>query len=149
MGAPLIGRLRRLFGGSENPRSEERFGLSTLDPEERQKIGTDQDPLRGYEAAVERHRQAMEADQRGDSETAITLYQRSVAEGFVGSHPYEALARLHERRRNYTKALRATEAFIELARNGSMPRGAQRSADRKLPDFEARAARYQRLLDKN
>lgn len=91
----------------------------------------------------------MEADQRGDSETAITLYQRSVAEGFVGSHPYEALASLHERRRNHTEALRATEAYIELASDGSMPRGAQRSADRKLPDFEARAARYQRLLDKN
>ncbi len=85
MGAPLFSKLRRLFGGSETPRSDERFGLSTLDPEERRKIGTDKDPLRGYEAAVERHQQAMEADQRGDSETAITLYQRSVTEGFVGS----------------------------------------------------------------
>lgn len=149
MGAPLFSKLRRLFGGSETPRSDERFGLSTLDPEERRKIGTDKDPLLGYEAAVERHQQAMEADQGGDSETAITLYQRSVAEGFVGSHPYEALASLHERRRNHTEALRATEAYIELASDGSMPRGAQRSADRKLPDFEARAARYQRLLDKN
>ena len=148
MGAPMLRKLRRLFGG-ETPRSDERFGLSTLASEERRKIGTDKDPLRGYEAAVERHQQAMEADQRGDSETAITLYQRSVTEGFVGSHPYEALASLHERHRNHTEALQATEAYIELARNGSMPRGAQRSADRKLPDFEARAARYQRLLDKN
>jgi hypothetical protein len=28
-----------------------------------------------------------------------------------------------------------------------MPRGAQRSADRKLPEFEARMERYKRSLD--
>jgi hypothetical protein len=146
----LFGRLRKIFGGKdEAPSGDERFGLSTLDPEERQKIGTENDPLRGYEEAVERHHQAMEADRRGDPDTAISLYERSVAEGFVGSHPYEALARLHERRHDHEAALRATEAYVRLARSGLMPRGAQRSADRKLPDFEARAARYRRLTAKS
>lgn len=152
-GARLFGKIRRIFGGeSEAPRSgerrsEERFGLSTLDPEERAKIGTERDPLLGYEAAVERHQQAMEADSRGDPDEAIRLYERSVAEGFVGSHPYEALASLHERRRNHRDALRVMDAYLSLARSGAMPRGAQRSADRKLPEFEARAARYQRLMN--
>ena len=146
----MFARLRSIFGGrNQAPADNESFGLSTLAPEERRKIGTEHDPLRGYEAAVERHHQAMEADRSGDPDTAITLYEQSVAEGFVGSHPYEALASLHERRRNHQDALRVTDAYLKLARSGSMPRGAQRSADRKLSDFQARAARYHRLLDEN
>lgn len=145
----MFDRLRRIFGGSERAtQNDERFGISTLDPEERKRIGTERDPLRGYETAVERHRQAIEADRRGDPAAAISLYETSVAEGFVGSHPYEMLASLYERRRNHEDALRVTEAYARLARSGTMPRGAQRSADRKLPDFEARATRYRRLMDK-
>jgi hypothetical protein len=83
----------------------------------------------------------------GDSQKEIRLYETSVAEGFVGSQPYERLASLHERRRNYEEALRACEAFVLLATSGTMPRGAQRSADRKVPWFEVRIERYQRLLD--
>jgi len=142
----VLGKLRRIFGGNETPRSDERLGLSTLGPEERERIGTERDPLRGYEAAVERHQQAMDADRRGDPNEAISLYERSVAEGFVGSHPYEALASIHERSRSHEDALRVTEAYVQLTRRGVMPRGAQRSADRKLPEFEARAARYRRLM---
>ncbi len=145
----MLGKIRRMFGrqGSETvPKTDERYSLSTLAPEEKQKIGTEQDPLRGYEAAVERHEQAMESDRRGDPDTAIRLYEQSIAEGFVGSHPYEALASLHERRRNHEDALRVTEAYVRLAESGAMPRGAQRSATRKLPDFQARASRYRRLM---
>lgn len=142
----MFGRLRRIFEGRETRRTEETFGLSSLGAEERERIGTEEDPLHGYEAAVERHMEAAEAEQSGDPERAVSLYERSVAEGFVGSHPYEMLALLHDRRRNYTDALRVTESYIRLARCGRMPRGAQRSADRKLPEFEARAIRYRRLL---
>jgi hypothetical protein len=39
------------------------------------------------------------------------------------------------------------EAFTKLAASGKMPRGAQRSADRKLPEFEARIQRYRRSLE--
>ncbi|MGI8911421.1 MAG: hypothetical protein ACR2JR_12855 [Rubrobacteraceae bacterium] len=146
----MFGKLRNVFGrkrAKEAPReTDELFGLSTLNAEEKQRIGTEQDPLRGYEAAVERHEQAMGADRRGDPDTAIRLYEQSVAEGFVGSHPYETLASLHERRHNHEAALRVTEAYIHLAESGAMPRGAQRSATRKLPDFQARASRYKRLM---
>lgn len=143
----MFRRLRSIFGGRErDPAAREPSGRPILDPEERARIGTDEDPLRGYEAAVERHMAAAEADRNGDPEYAISLYEQSVAEGFVGSHPYEALALLHERRRGHADALRVTESYIELAKSGHMPRGAQRSADRKLPEFEARADRYRRII---
>jgi hypothetical protein len=136
--------LRGIFGREESRPIEEFSGL--LDPVERERIGTENDPLRGFEAAMERHAEAEKAEQSGDPEKAIRLYETSVAGEFVGSHPYERLAALHERRHNHEAALRVSEAFVQLAASGKMPRGAQRSADRKLPQFEARIQRLRGLL---
>jgi hypothetical protein len=91
---------------------------------------------------MQRNEEAERAEQNGDPERAIALYERSVSEGFVGSHPYERLATLHERRRAPAEALRVCEAYLALAASGTMPQGAQRRADRKVPEFEARAERY-------
>jgi hypothetical protein len=141
----VLRRLRGIFGRGEAPSSAELFGL---DEAERERIGTEDDPLRGFEAAMERHAEAEKAEQNGDPERDIRLYEISVSEEFVGSHPYERLASLYERRRDYGSALRVSEAYVRLATSGTLPRGAQRSADRKLPQFEARVERYRRSLDK-
>jgi hypothetical protein len=142
----VLRRLQRIFGREEARSTEEPSRLFGLDEAERARIGTEDDPLRGFEAAMERHSEAERAEQNGDTEKAIQLYETSVAEEFVGSHPYERLASLYERRRDHEAALRVSEAFLQLAASGKMPRGAQRSADRKLPQFEARIQRYRRLL---
>jgi hypothetical protein len=143
----VLKRLREIFGRERRP-SEPPSPLFGLEAAETERIGTEDDPLHGFEAAMERHEEAGRAEQSGDPERALHLYETSVAEGFVGSHPYERLASLHERRRDYEDALHACEAFVRLATSGAMPRGAQRSADRKLPWFEARIERYRRTLDK-
>ncbi len=140
--------LRNIFGQGEPRPSEGPSALFGLDEAERERIGTEDDPLRGFEAAMERHAEAERALRNGDPGRAIQLYEISVSEGFGGSHPYERLASLHESRRDYEVALRACEAYLRLAASGKMPRGAQRSADRKLPRFEARIERYRRLLDR-
>jgi hypothetical protein len=57
------------------------------------------------------------------------------------------LAESRRRRRAEMLTCRECKAFIHLAASGKMPRGAQRSADRKLPEFEARMERYKRSLD--
>ena len=142
-----MGWIRKLFGGDGEPaRVPGRETPGVLPPEETEKIGTDEDLLGGYEAALERNMEAARAEERGDVEEAIHLYKKSVAEEFVGAHPYERLAALHESRRDYAEALGVTDAYTSLARSGRLPRGSQRSADRKLPEFEARAARYRKLL---
>ena len=96
---------------------------------------------------MQRNEEAERAEQDGDPDRAIALYELSVSEGFVGSHPYERLATLHERRRDPASALRACEAYLELAASGTMPKGAQRRADRKSPEIQARADRLRDLLD--
>jgi hypothetical protein len=141
-------RLRGIFGREETSPADSSAPLFGLDEAERDRIGTEDDPLRGFEAAMVRHAEAEKAEQSGDPEKAIRLYETSVAEEFVGSHPYERLSSLYERRRDYEAALRVSEAFLRLAASGKMPKGAQRSADRKLPQFENRIERYRRLLDR-
>ena len=142
----VLRRLRGIFGGGSTSAGGEAPG-GILSPEERERIGTERDPLHGYEAALERNIEAHKAEERGDVDGAIRLYERSVAEGFVGAHPYERLAVLHEQKGRYAEALRVTEAYLSLARCGKMPRGARRSAERKLPEFEARIEWYRRLVD--
>jgi hypothetical protein len=142
----VLRRLRGIFGREQISPAEESASLFGLDEAERERIGTEDDPLRGFEAAMERHAEAERAEQYGDPEKAIRLYETSVAEEFVGSHPYERLASLYERRHDQEAALRVSEAFLRLAASGKMPQGAQRSADRKLPQFEARIQRYRRRL---
>jgi hypothetical protein len=137
--------LRRIFGGGDREPPVPVTG-GQLQDEEFERIGTEEDPLAGYEAALERNFEAMESE-RTDIERSIRLYEQSVAEGFVGSHPYERLARIYEERRQYGEALRVCERYLQLARSGGMPRGAQRSAERKLPEFEERVRRNRSLLE--
>ncbi len=140
-------RLRGIFGGGELSAQEGSSPLYGLDPEEWERIGTERDPLRDFEAGMARNEEAERAVHEGYPERAIELYETSVAEEFVGSHPYERLASLYERRRDPEAALRVCNAYTRLAASGRMPRGAQRSADRKLPEIEARIERYRRILD--
>jgi hypothetical protein len=139
-------RLKSMFGGSDRGAGVT-SPLYGLEDEERERIGTGEDPLRFFEAAMQRNEEAERALQGGDAKRAIDLLETSVSEGFVGSHPYERLASIYESRRNPAEALRVCKAFTQLAASGKMPRGAQRSADRKLPEFEDRIVRYRRSLD--
>jgi hypothetical protein len=142
----VLRRLRDIFGGRDRPAGQP-SPLYGLEEEERARIGTEEDPLRNFEAAMQRNEEAELAFHNGDTERAIKLYEISIREEFVRSHPYERLASVYQSRHNLIEALRVCEAFTKLAASGKMPRGAQRSADRKLPEFEARIQRYRRSLD--
>ncbi|CAN5893261.1 hypothetical protein BH23ACT11_BH23ACT11_26700 [soil metagenome] len=130
--------MKWLFGSGEE---EKPSGASGLGIEGIEKVGTPEDPLHGYEEALERNLAAMEAEQRGQVDRAIALYEISVSEEFVDSHPYERLANIYENQRSSVEALQVLEAYLHLARSGKMPQGAQRSADRRLPGIQGRVER--------
>ena len=69
--------IRKLFGSDGGPgRAPGRDAPGgVLPPEEAEKIGTEEDLLVGYEAALERNMQAARAEERGDVEGAIRLYE--------------------------------------------------------------------------
>ena len=66
------------------------------------------------EAQTARNLEALSAEQSGDVERAIALYERNVAEGFVGDLPYGRLVMLYERRGALDEAERVLRRAIEV-----------------------------------
>jgi tetratricopeptide (TPR) repeat protein len=66
------------------------------------------------EAQTARNLEGLSAEQAGDLELAIELYERNVAEGFVGDLPYGRLVAIYERRGAYGEAERVLERAIEV-----------------------------------
>jgi hypothetical protein len=106
-----------------------------------ERIGTEEDPLLDYEAGLERNFAAMAAERRGELDRAIELYETNVADGFVESFPYERLAAIYELHKAPDEAVRVLTAFMRLAESRTLPRGAQRSAERKIPELTIRVQR--------
>jgi tetratricopeptide (TPR) repeat protein len=66
------------------------------------------------EAQTARNLEALQAEQSGEVERAIALYERNVAEGFAGDLPYGRLVMLYERRGSLEDAERVLRRAIEV-----------------------------------
>ena len=64
----------------------------------------------GYEA----NQAAMAYEAAGDLEQAIDYYERSVAKRFDGSYPYERLAILYRKRKQYSEEIRICDTAVEV-----------------------------------
>jgi hypothetical protein len=66
------------------------------------------------EAQTARNLEGLAAEQAGDAEQAIALYERNIAEGFPGDLPYGRLVALYERRGSLGDAERVLRRAIEV-----------------------------------
>jgi tetratricopeptide (TPR) repeat protein len=66
------------------------------------------------EAQTARNLEGLTAEQSGEVEQAIALYERNVAEGFPGDLPYGRLVALYERRGELDEAERVLRRGIEV-----------------------------------
>jgi hypothetical protein len=66
------------------------------------------------EAQTARNLEGLTAEQGGDLAAAIRLYERNVAEGFVGDLPYGRLVAIYERRGDLDAAERVLRRAIEV-----------------------------------
>jgi hypothetical protein len=66
------------------------------------------------EAQTARNLEAMVAEQGGDVDMAISLYERNVREGFPGDLPYGRLVAIYERRGALDEAERVLRRAIEV-----------------------------------
>lgn len=66
------------------------------------------------EAQTARNLEGLTAEQAGDVELAIALYERNVQEGFPGDLPYGRLVMLYERRGELDEAERVLRRAIEV-----------------------------------
>lgn len=80
------------------------------------------------EAQTARNLEGLAAEQAGQLDTAIELYERNVAEGFRGDLPYGRLVAIYERRGAFADAervlLRAIEVFESSTRRTPQDRRA-------------------------
>jgi hypothetical protein len=67
------------------------------------------------DAMVVRNDRARQAEEAGDLEAAIKLYERNVRDWFDGSFPYERLRVLYNREQRHGDALRVCQAFVSMA----------------------------------
>jgi tetratricopeptide (TPR) repeat protein len=66
------------------------------------------------EAQTARNLAALSAEQAGKVEEAVALYERNVAEGFVGDLPYGRLVAIYERRAAFEDAERVLRRAIAV-----------------------------------
>ena len=74
----------------------------------------------------------MAAEQAGDLEAAIALYERNIAEGFPADLPYGHLVAIYERRGALDDAERVLLRAIEVLATSSRRSAAERSATVKV-----------------
>src|SRR5260370_31092002 len=92
------------------------------------------------EAQTARNLEALAAERAGNLEEAIALYERNVAESFVGDLPYGRLVAIYERRSAFEEAertvLRAIAVFAASGRRTAQHRRAgARVIKNRLPAF--------------
>ena len=80
------------------------------------------------EAQTARNLEGLAAEQAGDLDTAIALYERNVAEGFAADLPYGRLVAIYERRGALDDAERVLRRAIEVLAASSRRSAAERSA---------------------
>jgi tetratricopeptide (TPR) repeat protein len=66
------------------------------------------------EAQTARNLDGFAAEQAGQLDVAIALYERNVAEGFAGDLPYGRLVAIYERRAAFDEAERVLRRAIEV-----------------------------------
>jgi hypothetical protein len=77
----------------------------TVEPEEHRWL---------LQAQTARNLEGLEAEQAGNPDLAVSLYERNAAEGFPGDWPYGRLIAIYEKREAFDDAERIMERAIEV-----------------------------------
>ena len=80
------------------------------------------------EAQTARNLEGLAAEQAGDLEAAIALYERNVAEGFPADLPYGRLVAIYERRAAFDDAERVLRLAIDALTSSTRRSAADRRA---------------------
>jgi len=97
-----------------------------------------------FSKQVDRNLKGKEYEQKGEIELAVKEYEQNVTERFDGSHPYNRLAIIYRKKKDYDNEIRilniAIEIYSELSKDS--PR---QDADPKLEKFRERLEKAEEL----
>ena len=63
---------------------------------------------------VDRNNKGIELEKKGDIENAIKLYEQNVADEFFGTHPYDRLAIIYRKRKQFNDEIRILKRKISI-----------------------------------
>mgnify|MGYP003681939938 CR=1 FL=1 len=63
---------------------------------------------------VDRNNKGIELEKKGDIESAIKLYEKNVADEFFGTHPYDRLAIIYRKRKQFDDEIRILKRKISI-----------------------------------
>jgi len=69
---------------------------------------------KGFSIQVDRNLTGIELEKTGKVDEAIKLYEMNINENFEGNHPYDRLAIIYRRRKQYNDEIRVLEKAIEV-----------------------------------
>ncbi|EHQ36280.1 hypothetical protein Metlim_2219 [Methanoplanus limicola DSM 2279] len=72
---------------------------------------------RRFKIQVERNLKGRELEKNGDAEGAVLLYEENIAEGFEGNFPYERLAIIYRKKKEYSEEIRVLKRAIFVFEN--------------------------------
>ena len=84
----------------------------------------------------------IKCERNGDIDNAIVCYEENLKNGFEGSHPYERLAIIYRRKKDYTNEIRVLEQAISI-----YPRNQQYNV-KTYEQFKNRLIKAKLLKDK-
>ncbi|TMF03822.1 MAG: hypothetical protein E6I52_06255 [Chloroflexi bacterium] len=96
------------------------------------------------EAQTARNLEGLAAEQAGDLEAAIALYERNVAEGFPADLPYGRLVAIYERRAAFDDAERVLLLAIDALTSSTRRSAADRRATVQVFKNRLKALRKRR-----
>ena len=65
-----------------------------------------------FDICFHRNMQGIELEKTGKIEEAMALYELNVSARFVGSHPYDRLARYYHAKKDYENEIRVIETYF-------------------------------------
>ena len=100
-----------------------------------------------FKDPVDRNLQGIEFEKEGYIDNAIEFYELNIKEGFDGSHPYDRLAIIYRKRKQYTEEVRVLQRGIEVF--SRLQKTSKRmDVNPKLNRFKERLLKAQELVNK-
>ena len=125
-----MGLFNWLFGNIEI--NEEDYSEELKDEINKQEI---KDNL--YSKLVTRNINGTKYEKEGKVDLAIKLYEKNISENFNGSHPYNRLAIIYRKRKDYQNEIRVLNKAIEVFSN-LMIKSTSSGIEAKLEKFKNR-----------
>ena len=105
-----MGIFNWLFGNIEV--KEENFSQELIDEIKKQKIDD-----KAFSKLVNRNIKGIKYEKEGKVDLAIKLYEKNIAENFEGNHPYDRLAIIYRKRKDYQNEVRVLNKAIDVFSN--------------------------------